>query len=190
MGGLPWDGIGVLVSIAFGVLSLIATVWSAVWSAAKARRREPAADPTAASAPTSAFRRLQVGVLPRLGGAICVWFLACTAYGAVWTVLAFSLGFNVVEGQFLSWWLSLGTFAASGALLIKPTAVGGFVGGGVPLAVLALYWSSEGLFVEPSNAKPFAYFVVFLVFGGMLGLMTGAPAVAAARKLELPLPRG
>ena len=64
---------------------------------------------------------------------------------------------------------------------------GGGLGGGLPLGVLALLFATNNPDMV-TFASPFAYFVVFGVFGAFIGAVTGPATVSLVRALRLPLP--
>jgi hypothetical protein len=81
----------------------------------------------------------------------------------------------------------LGSLPALGSVAAKSVFLGGFLGGGIPLGSLALYLSS----INPQMSSihpPFAYFVMFSIFGGILGALSGPATVKLTQQLRLPLP--
>lgn len=118
-----------------------------------------------------------------------VFLLACgwLTYSLPWAVLAFALNFSPAAIIFNFIFLILGSLPPLGALMTKSMSVGGFLGGGIPLGLLALFWSSANPEMQ-AVASPFAYFVVALVIGGLVGTVTGPGTIRLARVLKLPVP--
>jgi hypothetical protein len=128
------------------------------------------------------------GVGARVAGAVLVWIINYTLWAGTWTLLALAMSF---EPLFVlsPFFIALGSLPAVSALLMNSPFAGGFLGGGLPLGVYALYGASQNeQFLR--TATPLAWFVVFFFIGGMLGALTAAAAVTVARKLRIPLPRG
>jgi hypothetical protein len=81
----------------------------------------------------------------------------------------------------------LGSLPPLGSVAARSIFLGGFLGGAIPLGSLALFWAS----ISPqmsSVASPFTYFVVFNIFGGMLGALSGPATVRLTQQLGWPLP--
>lgn len=118
-----------------------------------------------------------------------VFLLACgwLTYSLPWAVIAFALNFSPAATIFNFIFLILGSLPPLGALMTKSMSVGGFLGGGIPLGLLALFWSSANPAMQ-AVASPFAYFLVMVVIGGLLGTITGPATIRLARILKLPVP--
>ncbi len=143
---------------------------------------------TGREAPASSF----VSASPRrsitahiIGGLVVVT-LAWLFYSIPWAAMAFAMRFPA-HMVFSMMFFMLGSFTAAGALLTRWTPVGGFLGGGLPLGMLALFYASSTPEFQ-ATASPFTWFIVFLIFGGLLGALSGPAAIKSTELLGLPLP--
>lgn len=125
-------------------------------------------------------------VTTALAGSLLALVLAWLLYSLPWAGMALALGMPaamVVSPVFFA----LGAFTALGALLVRWPTLGGFLGGALPLGLLALYFASiNAQFRE--IAPTAAWFGVFAIFGGMLGLLSGPTSLRLTQWLGLPLP--
>ncbi|MGH3935221.1 MAG: hypothetical protein ACRDS1_09635 [Pseudonocardiaceae bacterium] len=181
LGAAQWQGIGVLVAVAFGVLT-----W---WQARQSRRHDLPEQTSPSSGGVLIHRwKLSPSVASRLGGALLVLVVSYTLFAGVWAVFAFVLKSQpemVISSDFV-------IFAApSGflALVMRWPFVGGFLGGAIPLSMFALYHAEEMARNAQSPPSALAFFVVFFILGGMIGALTAGPMVIGARSLGIPLPR-
>lgn len=182
-----WQGLGAIATIVFGVLGIAVTVWAAVRTSAV--RNDSGARPGSAVSGARPRRTGYEGVILRVSCALMTLVVTCICYVAVWATLAAGMGYHDISFVAAPQMIALGTLPAVGALLLRPAAVGTFLGG-LPLGLFALYLVSSDTGKSMAEiATPFEYFVVFSIFGGMIGVLTATPAVALARKVGLPLPR-
>ncbi len=181
LGAAQWQGIGVLVAVAFGVLT-----W---WQARESRRHDLPEQTSPTSGSVLAHRwKPSPSVTSRLGGALLVLIVSYALFAGVWAVLAF-----VLKGQpnmvISSGFVMFATPSGFLALVMRWPFVGGFLGGATPLSMFALYHAEEMTRNTQSSPSALAWFVVFFIFGGMIGALTAGPMVIAARSLGVPLPR-
>src|SRR3954469_17000852 len=97
--------------------------------------------------------------------------LAWALYSIPWALLSLAMHFQasmVLSPLFFA----LGSMTALGALVLRPPVVGGFLGGGIPLGTLALFYVSSNPNLQ-KTASVLAWFAMFMVFGGLLGALTG-----------------
>lgn len=171
----------------WGGISAIATILGlalAVAHSTRTHRRDVEQAEEAPSAPSTP----SIGA--RVGGAMLVWFAVLVLWGCTWAALAFAFGQHPM--MFLATPLIvIGSLAAWGALATKVPVVGGFLGGGVPFGVFALWVYAElsQLGQPPEPALPLAWFAFFLLFGGLLGAIVAVIAITGVRRLGIPLPR-
>ena len=168
-----------------GIAAIIAVIEFSIllWD-----RVKPTSTPPSSGAPSaSAHSPVSPSSVPaRVLGLIIFLFLGWITYSFPWAVLAFGMGFPwrlVLSPTFLI----LGSLPPLGSIAAKSIFLGGFSGGAIPLGSLALFWAS----INPqmsSVGSPFAYFVVFSVFGGILGALSGSATVKLTQQLGLPLP--
>lgn len=131
-------------------------------------------------------------VVIQIGGVVFLFVVGWIIYSSPWGVMAFALSsfdpklpsYSLVF-HFL--FLVLGSLPPLGSLMAKSVIIGGFLGGALPLGLLALFLSS----LDPNmqaTTSPFAWFTVFFVFGGYLGAVSGPATVKLAQALKIPLP--
>ncbi len=107
-------------------------------------------------------------------------------YSIPWALLAFSMGFPpamVLSPLFIV----LGGFAVIGALTTKSPRIGGFIGGSVPLATLSLFYLSANPELQETG-PPLAWFAMFMIFGGMLGVLAGPTAMGVTQAVRFGAP--
>lgn len=119
-------------------------------------------------------------------GVIFIFVFGWITYSVPWALLAFSMGFST-SMVFSVTFLVLGSLPPVGSLLVKSKIFGGFLGGGLPMGLLALFLSSSNPEMQQFGS-PFAYFIVFTVFCGFIGALTGPLTVKSAQAFRLPLP--
>lgn len=107
-------------------------------------------------------------------------------YVIPWVIMGSTSGFYVLQAQNL-WLFLFGVLASFGSLFTKSFFVGGFIGGGLPLGIYALYKASDSLDWQ-RIAPSFTWFVVFLIIGGMIGALTAPAAHWFLRLCRLSLP--
>jgi hypothetical protein len=123
------------------------------------------------------------GVGARVAGAMAALVLGWGVYSLPWVLLAFGAQFQasmVLSPIFFV----LGGFCVLGAFSTRLPAVGGFLGGSVPLGALALFYGA----INPQFrqvAPPLAWFAMFSVFGGLLGALVGPVVVGILRVLRI-----
>lgn len=141
---------------------------------------------TAVQAPWCPRFRSVVGLGERVMRSLLIHVSGWLIYGALWGVLALTMGFPasmVLSPTFFM----LGSFSAIGAMSASSPIVGGFIGGGVPLAALALFNISSNP-QAAGQAPPLAWFGMFFLFGGLLGTIAGPGAVRIARAITPSTP--
>ena len=106
-----------------------------------------------------------------------------TLYGILWGLLDFSMNFSplmVLDPSFIV----LSGFTVIGAITAKTPKFGGFIGGGVPLAALSLFYISSN--PQPqATASPFAWFGMFMIVGGLLGAVIGPATIEIIQAIKL-----
>jgi hypothetical protein len=112
--------------------------------------------------------------------------LGWAIYSASWTLLALAMG-QPVSSLPYGLYFVLGGFALIGAINTRNAAVGGFVGGSVPLATLSLYFLSINQAWQ-AMAPPLAWFGMFMIYGGLLGALTGPATISLVQAAMLHLP--
>ena len=172
----------------FGTLiALLETVGLLSWRLFSSMRGALAEHtPTPPSAPEVPAQSNRVAAII-LGLAIFL-ALGWVIYAIPWTVFAFS--FNYEAWWTIAWnplFLVLGSLPPIGSALTSLRILGGGLDGGLPLGVLALLFATNNPDMV-TFASPFAYFVVFGVFGAFIGAVTGPATVSLVRALRLPLP--
>ncbi len=162
--------------IEFGILT-----WKSLRRPSQAPVQPPSPPPTPHDKPVDSAYAKIIGIVLLL---ITGWI----TYSIPWTLIAYSINLSPMVVVSMLFFV-LGSLPAIGALLTKAPAVGGFLGGGLPLGVYAIYGAST----DPSwnqIAPFFAWFVVFFLIGGVLGALTGPMTLKILRNLRLPLPFG
>jgi hypothetical protein len=170
------QGIAALIAIA----QIVFTIGKALWPPERSDSTSGETLPRTSYAPSSPSR---FGVAL---GAVLFLVLCWLMYCVFWAGLAFALRFP--PGMVISvTYFVLGAFVALGVLITKMPLIGGFLGGGLPLGTLALYFVSINTSMA-AMAPGLAWFTVFGIFGGLLGAVIGVSIVQLMRVLKLPLP--
>ncbi len=128
----------------------------------------------AASQPSGTLVRMVRGILLLAAG----WVI----YSIPWALLAFSMRFPP-SMVFSPLYFVLGAFSVIGAITARNHIIGGFLGGSVPLGTLSLFYLSSNPQMQAA-APPLAWFGMFMVFGGLLGALTGPAALGIMQTAE------
>lgn len=119
------------------------------------------------------------GIPVRIAQALTLLITGWIVYSVPWALLAFSMRFPF-SMLLTPLFFVLGGFTVIGAITTKTPMVGGFIGGSVPLAALSLFYISSNPQMQ-EMAPPLAWFGLFMLFGGMLGALTGPATVKLAK---------
>jgi hypothetical protein len=107
-----------------------------------------------------------------------------TLYGILWGLLAFSMNFSPLMVLNPLPFIVLSGFTVIGTIIAKTPIIGGFIGGGVPLATLSLFFISSNPQLQ-ATASPFAWFGVFMIIGGLLGAIIGPATIEIIQAVKL-----
>ncbi len=161
------------------LIAIVQVVVAVVRSVRSAPPAQPVGQPHAhppSSASTLRFVSSAIGVVVFF---IVGWIL----YSSLWALFALAMGFPA-SMVLSTLFFALGAFPALGVLLTTSPLVGGFFGGGIPLGTLALFYASSHAHML-TIATPLAWFGVFVLFGGLIGAMTGPAALRMVQMLGL-----
>lgn len=126
------------------------------------------------------------GMPARIVQGIGLLVIGWLIYGILWALLAFSMRFPpsmVLSPLFFV----LGAFTVIGAISTKSPVVGGFIGGSVPLATLSLFFLSLNPQMQ-ATATPLAWFGICMMFGGLMGALTGPATIGIFQAVRLQMP--
>lgn len=122
-------------------------------------------------------------ILVKIIQGIAFIVVSWTLYGILWGLLAFSMNYPllmVLDPSFMV----LSGFIVIGAITAKTPRIGGFIGGGVPLATLPLFYISSNPQLQ-ATASPFAWFGVFMIIGGLLGAIIGPVTIEIIQAVKI-----
>lgn len=185
------SGIATILGLVVVVAQSVKTRRTEIADTAVAKARTPQLGSPSSVLSADTRREHPPSVAARVGGAVLAWFITLVLWGCIWAVIAFPFGYDPWLVSLATPLIVMGSLAAWGALATMTPVVGGFIGGGAPFGIYALWTyaqiSQNGLTPQPPN--PLAWFVIFLLLGGLLGSAVALVAITIVRKAGIPLPR-
>lgn len=176
------QGIAAIVAIGEAAVGVMMFIRSTPRPNPRAAMRDTIHSPVPPSLPDGFSSRLAAAL-----GAVLFLVLGWIVFSIPWSILALSMGYRPeIVLSFL--FFILGASAALGALLTRHPAVGGFLGGGLPFGILALYYFSINPNMKDVAPSPLTWFAVFAIIGGLIGALTALTLVSVMHLLRLPVP--